>query len=320
MNAPAKRTNGNGAGGGNTVLAMLRQYKDQIQAALPRHMSVDRMVRIATTEIRRTPKLMQCDPVSLFGAVIQCAQLGLEPGINGQAYLIPFWNGKRKAFEVQFIPGYKGLMDLARRSGHVQKITARVVRKGDEFDFCLGTDEHIRHVPIMNSDVQLSDIYAAYAVATLKDGTHHLEIMSRQEIDAIRARSKAGDNGPWVTDYEEMAKKTVVRRLCKYLPASVELATAVTMDELAEAGVPQDNRAIIDVVPDSVEQEEMPAEAQEEEPAAQSSEEKSKAKTAKTAAVKQKLAQRVGMQNSDGNAEKQKDADDWLDEFDSAQQ
>ena len=316
MSAPAKRTNGNGAGGGNTVLAMLRQYKDQIQAALPRHMSVDRMVRIATTEIRRTPKLMQCDPVSLFGAVIQCAQLGLEPGINGQAYLIPFWNGKRKSFEVQFIPGYKGLMDLARRSGRVKKIVARVVREGDDFEYRLGTDEYIRHEPKTGPDAPL---YAAYAVATLEDGTQQFEVMLRPEIDAIRARSKAGDNGPWVTDYEEMAKKTVVRRLCKYLPASVELATAVTMDELAEAGVPQDNRAIIDVVPDSVEQEEMSMEAQEEEPEA-SNEEKPKAKTAKTAAVKQKLAQRAGMQNSEDNSEKQDDSDDWLDEFDSSQQ
>ncbi len=244
--APGRRGNGKGT---PTVFSMLQAYKEQIQAALPRHMSVDRMVRIAMTEIRRTPQLMKCDPVSLFGAVIQAAQLGLEPGINGQAWLIPFWNSKRKAYEVQFIPGYKGLMDLARRSGRVKKIVARVVREGDEFDYRLGTDEYIKHVPRSGPDAPL---YAAYAVATLDDGTQQFEVMLRPEVDAIRKRSKAGENGPWVTDYEEMAKKTVVRRLCKYLPASVELATAVSLDEMAEAGVSQGNPAVIDVVPEQV--------------------------------------------------------------------
>jgi recombination protein RecT len=228
-----------------TVLKLLQQYQDQIRRALPRHMSAERMVRIVMTEIRRTPDLLKADPASLFGAVIQAAQLGLEPGINGQAYLVPFRNNRTGRIEVQFIPGYKGLMDLARRSGNVKKIVARVVRAGDEFEFELGTEEYVRHRPRSGPDAPVT---AAYAVAVFDDGTTQIEVMSREEIDRIRARSKAG-SGPWVTDYEEMAKKTVARRLCKYLPASVELQTAVALDEMAEAGQSQRHEAWLQVTP-----------------------------------------------------------------------
>ena len=230
----------------NTIMTLLETYKDQIARALPRHLSVDRMVRIAMTEIRRTPQLLKADPASLFGAVIQAAQLGLEPGINGQAYLVPFRNGRTGRIEVQFIPGYKGLMDLARRSGKVKKIVARVVREGDEFEYQLGTNEFIRHIPRSGPDAKA---VAAYAVAVLEDGTEQFEVMLREEIDRIRQRSKAANSGPWATDYEEMAKKTVARRLCKYLPASVELSHAVALDEVAEAGRSQRHEAILDISP-----------------------------------------------------------------------
>jgi len=215
----------------------------QIKAALPRHMTPERLARIVTTEIRKVPKLAECTPVSFFGAVIQCAQLGLEPGnALGHAYLLPY--GK----DVQLIIGYRGMIDLARRSGQIVSIDARAVYEGDKFECTLGLDPHIDHVPDWNNPnrTKADKLQFVYAVAKLKDGGIQFDVMSRAEIEGIRARSKAGNGGPWKTDYTAMALKSVVRRLFKFLPVSIEMQTAVGLDERADAGLPQDNGAIID--------------------------------------------------------------------------
>lgn len=215
----------------------------QIKAALPRHMTPERLARIVTTEIRKVPKLAECTPVSFFGAVIQCAQLGLEPGnALGHAYLLPYGR------EVQLIIGYRGMIDLARRSGQIVSIDARAVYEGDKFECRLGLDPHIDHEPDWNNQNRTKGekLQFVYAVAKLKDGGIQFDVMSRAEIEGIRARSKAGNNGPWKTDYQAMALKTVVRRLFKFLPVSIEMQTAVGLDERAEVGLPQDNGAIID--------------------------------------------------------------------------
>lgn len=215
----------------------------QIKAALPRHMTPERLARIVTTEIRKVPKLAECTPVSFFGAVIQCAQLGLEPGnALGHAYLLPY--GK----DVQLIIGYRGMIDLARRSGQIVSIDARAVYEGDSFECRLGLDPHIEHEPDWTNPnrTQGDKLQFVYAVAKLKDGGIQFDVMSRAEIEGIRARSKAGNGGPWKTDYQAMALKTVVRRLFKFLPVSIEMQTAVGIDERAEAGLPQDNNAVID--------------------------------------------------------------------------
>ncbi len=215
----------------------------QIKAALPRHMTPERLARIVTTEIRKVPKLAECTPMSFFGAVIQCAQLGLEPGnALGHAYLLPY--GK----DVQLIIGYRGMIDLARRSGQIVSIDARAVYEGDKFDCQLGLDPHIDHVPDWNNPnrTKADKLQFVYAVAKLKDGGIQFDVMSRAEVEAIRARSKAGNGGPWKTDYTAMALKSVVRRLFKFLPVSIEIQTAVGLDERADAGLPQDNGAVID--------------------------------------------------------------------------
>lgn len=228
----------------------------QIKAALPRHMTPERLARIVTTEIRKTPKLAECTPVSFFGAVIQCAQLGLEPGnALGHAYILPYdkrvkegtqW--KTAYTEAQLIIGYRGMIDLARRSGQIISIDARAVYEGDKFDCRLGLDPHIEHEPDWTNAnrADAAKLQFVYAVAKLKDGGIQFDVMSRAEIDGIRARSKASDNGPWKTDYSAMALKTVVRRLFKFLPVSIEIQMAVGLDERAEAGLSQDNGAIID--------------------------------------------------------------------------
>lgn len=222
------------------VRLLLEKAKPQIALALPRHLNADRMLRIAMTSVRRTPKLLGCNQQSLLGAIMQSAQLGLEPdGVLGHAYLVPFKE------EVQLIVGYKGLVDLARRSGQLSTIFARVVYAEDQFEYAYGLTERLEHIP--SGKAEPGEVRAVYAVARLKDGGQQFEVMTRGEIDAIRKRSRAADDGPWVTDYSEMAKKTVLRRLCKMLPASVELSRAVALDERAELGLPQQLEDVIDV-------------------------------------------------------------------------
>lgn len=222
------------------IIALLTKMKPQLAIALPRHLSPERMLRIATTSIRRTPKLLACNQQSLLGAIMQAAQLGLEcDGVLGHAYLVPFKD------EVQLIVGYKGLIDLARRSGQLSTIYARAVHAKDQFEYAYGLTERLEHIPTREADP--GDIVAVYAVARLKDGGTQFEVMTAAEVAKIRERSRAKDDGPWVTDPEEMAKKTALRRLCKMLPASVELARAVALDERADIGLSQQLEDVIDV-------------------------------------------------------------------------
>lgn len=237
-------------------LMAMPKVQMQIKAALPRHMTAERMARIATTEMRKVPKLAQCDQMSFLGAVIQCAQLGLEPGnALGHAYILPFdkrekvgnqWKTVRT--EAQVIIGYRGMIDLARRSGQIVSIEARAVYEGDKFECLLGLESRIDHIPDWQNPNRTNPdkLQFVYAVAKLKDGGVQFDVMSRAEVDGIRARSKSADNGPWVTDYSAMALKTVVRRLFKFLPVSIEMQSAIGLDEMAEAGVSQQNNAIID--------------------------------------------------------------------------
>jgi recombination protein RecT len=217
------------------------KIKQQMALALPKHMTADRLARIALTEVRKVPALANCDQASFLGAIMQCAQLGLEPGgALGHAYLLPFENRRKQITEVQFILGYRGMLDLARRSGQIKSIEARAVYQADKFHVRLGLDPDLTHEPDWeNADRGL--LRFVYAVAKLQDGGTQFDVMSRAEIEKVRAQSKAGQAGPWVSHFEEMAKKTVIRRLFKYLPVSIEVARAVGLDEQSEAGLPQDN-------------------------------------------------------------------------------
>lgn len=227
------------------------KMKGQIAAALPKHLNSERMIRIVTTEIRKTPKLLECDQKSFIGAVVQCSQLGLEPGgALGHAYILPFDKKEKRGnswvtvrTDAQLIIGYRGMIDLARRSGQIVSISARTVKECDEFKFEYGLDESLKHVP---GDNEESPITHVYAVAKLKDGGIQFEVMTINQIEKVRKQSKAGENGPWKTHFEEMAKKTVIRRLFKYLPVSIEIQQAVILDEKAEAGISQDNDMILD--------------------------------------------------------------------------
>lgn len=231
----------------NATIASLMadpKIKAQMALALPKHLTADRLARIATTEMRRVPALANCSPESFLGAIMQCAQLGLEPSNGlGQAYLIPFGNGKDKQgrANVQLIIGYRGMIDLARRSGQIVSISARAVYENDEFSYQYGLYEELRHVPAQDGEAgQLTHVYA---VAKLKDGGVQFEVMTRKDIEKVRASSSSAKSGssPWVTHFDEMAKKTVIRRLFKYLPVSIEIQRAAILDEQGENDINQNN-------------------------------------------------------------------------------
>ena len=226
----------------NTLAALIERQKPEIARALPKHMDPDRLARIATTVLRQTPQLGAADPASFLGALMTCAQLGLEPGPLGHAYLVPFRNNKTGTIEVTFIPGYRGLLDLARRSGQVQSVAAHVVKDGDHFDYTLGLHPRLEHKP----GDQRGQTTHVYAVVHYKDGGYDMEVMSTQDVEDIRARSKAAKSGPWVSDWDEMARKTVLRRLAKRMPMAVEMAQAVAQDERVRTAISPDE---LDVTP-----------------------------------------------------------------------
>lgn len=223
------------------VRGLLERSRAQIAMALPKHLTPERMIRVAVTALQRTPHLQECSPLSLVGCVVQASELGLElTGPLGQAYMVPYWNKNTKQQEAQFQVGYRGLMDLAYRSGRVENFSAHIVYKNDRFQFSYGTANKLVHVPTMDEP---GDVVAAYAVVKMKGGGVDFEVMSKKQIDAHRERyskQKAdGQFNPWNTAWEEMAKKTVIRRLAKRVPLSIEIAKAAALDEYAEAGLPQ---------------------------------------------------------------------------------
>lgn len=220
------------------------EIKKQLQRAIPKHLTVDRLLRTSMTAIRTNPKLLQCTQQSLLACVMGCAALGLEPEpFLGQAYLVPYKrnfkdaNGKwHSQMEAQLIPGYRGYISLARRTGEVQSVSAQVVYENDRFDLKFGLHETLDHEP---AEGDRGAVKGAYVIFRYKDGSYSFDYMSRADIDKIRERSKAKESGPWVTDYEEMAKKTVIRRHVKLAPLSVELAKAAASENMAIAGESQ---------------------------------------------------------------------------------
>lgn len=221
----------------DTIRALFDKAKPAIAEVLPHHLTAERVLRVTLAAVSRTPLLLQCSPQSLLQSVMVAGQLGLEPtgGVLGQAYLVPYRNSKTGKYEAQLIPGYRGLIDLARRSGNVESLSAYPVFANDTFSYQLGSEPKVEHKPTLSDDP--GALVAVYAVARLTDcSVPQIEVMSRTQVDRIRSRSKAKDSGPWVTDYEEMARKTVVRRLSKYLPMSVEFATGLQLQDDAERG------------------------------------------------------------------------------------
>lgn len=196
---------------------------------------------IVLSTFTRTPSLWECDPVSIARAVVEAAQAGLEPtGSLGGAFLVPFFNSKTGRKEAQLIIGYTGLVKLARRSGEIVKVEARVVRQADEFDYGYGLDPYLHHRPALGvAEDAANPMTHAYAVVHFRSGDKQFDVMSAAEILAIKARSKSKDRngnltGPWVTDEAEMWKKTVLRRASKLMPLTIEAQRVLDAEESIE--------------------------------------------------------------------------------------
>ena len=207
-------------------------FKSQLAMALPKFFDTDRFLRSAISEFRLNPALQDCSVPSVLGFFMQAAMCGLEPSsVLGQCYPVPFNNRKTGQKECQFIIGYRGMASIARRSGEVLSIDAHIVHDNDEFELVYGIEQSLHHKPCFDGDP--GAVKGAYCVVRFRDGSYQFQFMPKREIDAHRARSKASGSGPWVSDYEEMAKKTVFRSLFKWLPLSLEQISAITKDESA---------------------------------------------------------------------------------------
>lgn len=231
------------SGGGNGDLReLIEKQKPEIARALTgTALNPERFTRVALTVIKQTPKLLQCRPESLLGALMTSAQLGLEPGPLGEAYLVPYKD------QVTFIPGYRGLIKLAWNSGQLRNIAARVVHEEDFFTYEYGLHPDLVHQPARGDRGGITEVYAC---ATLLDGGAEFEVMSIPEIEAIRARSRAADSGPWVTDWDAMARKTCVRQLAKWLPMATVLNRAIAAEGTVRTDL--DAEALDEIAADEV--------------------------------------------------------------------
>lgn len=213
----------------------------KIGAVLPKHIDPERIISIARNEVIQNPELNKCSPQSFLNAVVRCASLGLESGLTQQAYLIPFGKGDTK--ECNLIVGYKGLIELAYRSGKVKKIASRAVYENDKFEYTFGLEESLIHIPAASDRGQL---ICCYAVCHFVGGGSHFEVMNLTELLQIRDRAKGSKFGPWVTDFDAMCRKTAIRRLLSSgaVPTSVECSTACQVDVNTEIGI---SAPIIDI-------------------------------------------------------------------------
>ena len=233
-----------------TLRDTINRMSGEIAKALPSVMTPERFTRIILSAVSTTPKLAECTPASFMAAMMQAAQLGLEANTPlGQAYLIPRWSGKKKVNECNFQIGYKGLIDLAYRSGQVSTIGAYTVYEHDEFSYSLGLNPDIKHVPVMENR---GEPVAFYAVVKMKDGGFAFDVMSIQDVrEHAQKFSESVKNGtfsPWTTNFEEMAKKTVLKRALKYCPMKSDFVRAVTMDDTVKTDISDDMSLVPPVI------------------------------------------------------------------------
>lgn len=217
-----------------------KQFK-AIQSLVPKHVTPERLCRIGLNAVSRNPKLMDCAPETIVGAIVNCASLGLEPNLLGHAYIVPFWNNKTGKMEAQFQIGYKGALDLIRRTGQVSTISAHEVYEEDKFEYAYGLEEKLIHIPSGEDDEnKITHFYACYK---LKDGGSGFLVVTKAQMDKHRdtftkSKDKKGNVfGPWKDHYISMALKTVILKLIKYMPIAIEQQEA----QMAMEGLQRDN-------------------------------------------------------------------------------
>ena len=213
------------------VFDLIQASKDQFAMALPKHINTDRFTRVALTAVRQNPKLQECSVPSLLGVFMTLAQLGLEPGVLGQAYILPFNNKKLNTVEAQLQISYKGMIELLRRTGQLRDIYAYTVYENDEFEITYGLERTLIHKP--NFKQGRGKIIGFYSAAILKDGTRAFEYMTLEEVVEHEKKYRLGQykNSIWDKNLEEMAHKTVTKKMLKWLPISVETIENLRNDE-----------------------------------------------------------------------------------------
>ena len=213
-----------------SLKGLIKAMEPEIKKALPSVITPERFTRMVFTALSSTPKLQQCTPQSFLGAMMQAAQLGLEPNTPiGQAYLIPYGNS------CQFQLGYKGLLDLAYRSGEIKDIQAHEVHENDEFEYELGLEPKLKHIPAKSNS---GSVTMYYAVWHTKTGGYGFEVMSYEDVlEFAQKKSKSFHNGPWQTDFDSMAKKTVLKQALKYAPIATDFVKAVATDETVKSHI-----------------------------------------------------------------------------------
>ena len=222
----------------------LQKHKGQLEAALPKHLNADRIVRIALTEFSKNPKLQQCTQTSIFSSLIIAGQLGLEPGVNGQGYLIPYDKKEKQGRDwvvketiCQFIPGWKGLVDLVSRSGRATVWTGAVY-EGDDFDYMLGADPYCRHRPMGEFDpAKMTHVYAIGKVNGAEMPVIEVWTIKRVKAHFAKTVVKGLQEKHYShTHFEMYARKVVLLQVLKYMPQSIELSNAVMASDAAEMG------------------------------------------------------------------------------------
>ena len=226
------------------LVAMMDRWGPEIARALPATWDPVRFQRVLTTEIRKNPRLLEADRTTLIAAMMQAAQLGLTPGIDG--YLIPRYSNKTKVVEVSFQTGYKGVVKLMRNSGDIEKVTTAVVREGDEFSVDLGSDPKVTHRLDMRSteDRPWTHVYAIVWFA--RTGEWDVEVMDRAQVIKVRDKVKDWSAGPWADHEEEMARKTVLVRGAKRWPMSDEDRRALDADDIVKRSIVPDMLSVPD--------------------------------------------------------------------------
>ena len=215
----------------------IKQMEKEIKKALPSVITPERFTRIVLSALSTNPKLADTTPQSFLGAMMTAAQLGVEPNTPlGQAYLIPYRN--KGVMECQFQLGYKGLIDLAYRSGEISIIQTQMVYSEDSFAYSFGLEPTLKHIPATGDRGEPVHVYAMFKT---KEGGYGFEVMSIEEIRIFAQKhSKAYDNGPWQTNFEEMAKKTVLKRVLKYAPLKTEFLCGLAQDETIKQEISDD--------------------------------------------------------------------------------
>jgi recombination protein RecT len=238
----------------DTLRELMGRLKPQLTLALPKHLTADKLIRVAITACQKNPTLLECVPVSVLGSIMQCAQLGLIPdGVMGEAYLVPYKNNAKNRTEAQFQIGYKGIRKLVNNTGDIDTFLPQVVYEGDVFEYNLAEAKINRHE--RTEKTRYGKPTHFYTIVKWKSGALETWVMPKDEVDHVRdsfsqayktAVKYKREDTPWVQHYEAMGMKTVMRKHGKYLPLAPEAQRALSLDEQADAGQPQDLAMLID--------------------------------------------------------------------------